>query len=469
MMQRISRRTLLAAAASTVAAPSLGLAQGAGDLDVIVIGAGAAGIAAARRVNAAGRRCVVIEASDVIGGRCATDMRSFGTPFERGARALYMSDVSALAKLARGAGLDVYAAPLAQRLRIGARFAREGEMESYLAMLVRARLAVDQAAGAERDMPASRVLTKELGDWRPTAEFMLGPYVAGKNLEEISVQDLAASAPRDAPAYCRQGLGPMLAKLAEGIGVRLSTPAVRVATWRGVSYVETSKGTLQARAVIVTVSTGVLAAGKIRFDPVLPKTHTEAFAKLSLGTHERVALELAGNPLGLGRDESVFEKAAGPRTAALMANVGGSAICTVDVAGKFGAGLAAQGDAALTAFATDWLAGLFGGDVRKAVRRTQVTRWGKEPWVMGAIAVAPPGAQELRETLAEPVRERVFFAGEATHQTMWGTVNGAWDAGEQAAEAVLKQIGGARRAAPKKQRQRKPPPRPQQAPMRDVQ
>lgn len=459
-MQRINRRTFLAAASSVLAVPSLARAQGAGDLDVIVIGAGAAGIAAARRIAAAGRRCLVLEASEAVGGRCATDARGFAVPFERGARALYMSDVSKLAKLARAAGLDLYAPPPAQKLRIGPRFAREGELEAYLAMLVRARLALDQAAAAERDVPAIRALAKDLGDWRPTAEFMLGPYVAGKNLEELSAHDLALAAPRDAPAFCRQGMGPMLARLAEGISVRLSTPAVRVATWRGVSYVETPKGTLQARAVIVTASTGVLAAGKIRFDPALPKSHTEAFAKLSLGTHERVVLDLPGNPLGLGPEEAVFEKAAGPHTAALLANAGGSSLCAVDIAGKFAAGLAQQGEAAMTAFATDWLAGLFGADVRKAVRRTGATRWGREPWVLGAVSAAPPGAQGLRETLAEPVRERVFFAGEATHATQWGTVNGAWEAGETAAAAVLKMLGGARRAPqpkPKKQSKRAVP------------
>lgn len=95
----------------------------------------------------------------------------------------------------------------------------------------------------------------------------------------------------------------------------------------------------------------------------------------------------------------------------------------------------------MTAFALDWLAGLYGGDVRKAVKRTSATRWNDEPWVLGASSVAAPGGQPARRILMEPVRERLWFAGEAVHETLWGTVGGAWESGERAAEAALRRLG----------------------------
>ena len=154
-----------------------------------------------------------------------------------------------------------------------------------------------------------------------------------------------------------------------------------------------------------------------------------------------MAIEFNGNPLGLQSDDLVFEKATGPRTAALLANVSGSRLSLVDVAGKLGADLAEEGEAAMTAFALDWLAGLFGSDVKQAVKRTHATCWTMEPWALGAFSAAAPGGQWARRALSEPVQEHLWFAGEAVHETLWGTVGGAWESGERAADAALRRLG----------------------------
>jgi monoamine oxidase len=199
---------------------------------------------------------------------------------------------------------------------------------------------------------------------------------------------------------------------------------------------------ITARTAIVTTSTGVLASGKIKFQPGLPARQAEAIGKLGLGSYEHVAIEFAGNPLGLRSDDLVFEKAADRRTAALVANVSGSRLCLVEVAGKLAADLAEDGEAAMTAFAIDWLAGLFGSDLKRAaVKRTHATRWTKEPWVLGAFSAASPGGQWARTVLSESLNEHLWFAGEAVHETLGGTVAGAWEAGERAADAAIKRLG----------------------------
>ncbi len=149
-----------------------------------------------------------------------------------------------------------------------------------------------------------------------------------------------------------------------------------------------------------------------------------------------------GNPLGLQRDELVFEKSLSTRTGALTANVGGTPLSVVSVGGKFGRDLAEQGDKAMVEFAVEWLSGMFGPGVKKALGRTQTTQWSKDPWTQGAIATAAPGWQGARRTLMEPMRNRVFFAGEAVHETAWGTVGGAWESGTRAADAVVRRILG---------------------------
>jgi monoamine oxidase len=441
-MSSLSRRSFLAASAVVAAGPSLGATGSLGDVDIAIVGAGAAGIAAARKIAAAGRRFALIEATDRIGGRCITDTTTFGVPFDRGAHWIHMPDINPVAKLASQAGLDIYPAPPGQKMRILRRYAREGEMEDFLAAQVRANRAIAEAARGKVDVPCAAALPKDLGEWRATIDFVLGPFGCGKDLSAVSAQDFARSAERDVDAFCRQGFGALLARLGAGLPVELSTPVSHIDLWgRGGVAIETARGRIAARGVIVTASTGVLAAGKITFEPALPRRQLDAVSGLSLGSYDRVVLELPGNPLGLDRDDLVFEKSAGVRTAAMLGNVSGSSLVMVDVAGRFGRDLAAEGAKAMTEFALDWLGGLYGADLRKAVRRTAATRWNSEPWVLGAFSAAAPGGQPARRTLMESVRDRLWFAGEAVHETLWGTVGGAWDSGERAADAALKKLG----------------------------
>jgi monoamine oxidase len=440
-MTPLSRRSFLAASASAVASPALGAPRDSGLIDAVVVGAGAAGIAAARRLTAANKRFLLVEASDRIGGRCFSETRTFGVAYDRGAHWIHTPDLNPVAKLAAKSGLDVYPAPGGEKLRIGRRDARTGELEDFLAAIVRANRAIGEAARGKADVSCAQALPKDLGDLRPSIEFFLGPFGCAKNLEEVSAMDFARSAERDVDAFCRQGFGALLARLAQGLPVQLSTPVTHIDVSRRQVDVRIPKGSIGARSVIVTASTGVLGAGKIRFDPELPRRHADAIAKLGLGSYDHVALELPGNPLGLQNDDLIFEKASGPRTAALLANVSGTGLCLVEVAGAFGRDLARQGDAAMVAFATDWLANLFGAQAKQAVKRTHATQWAKEPWVLGAFSAAAPGGQPGRKVLMEPVRDRLFFAGEAVHETLWGTVGGAWESGERAAAAAIRRIG----------------------------
>jgi len=244
--------------------------------------------------------------------------------------------------------------------------------------------------------------------------------------------------------------------------VSVATPANRV-VWSGRDIgVETPAGRINARAIVVTVSSNVLASGNIRFTPDLPKRQLDAAAKLSLGSYDRIALWLPKNPLGLGPNETMIEQSRDGKTALLLANTNGSSLCTVDVAGSFGRALSAQGEGAMIAFATEWLTTLFGSDIAAAVKRSAATRWNAAPHVLGAMSAAEPGGQPSRRVLMEPLGS-LFFAGEAAHETLWGTVDGAWESGERAADAVLRKIGAMKETAPpprKKSHSRKRQPTP---------
>jgi monoamine oxidase len=421
----ITRREFLAASAAFASAPVFAKRAWAAPLpreaDIVVIGAGAAGIAAARRIQAANRKVVVLEATGQIGGRCITDGATFDAPFDRGARWIHNPDTNPMVRLARAAGMDVVPAPLGQKTRIGRRNARPGEVEELLATLVRANRAIDDASRGKADVSCASVLPKDIGDWAGT-------------IDKVRAQD------RSAALACRQGLGTLIAKLGEGLPVSLSTPATRI-SWSGRDVtVETPAGKIAARAAIVTASSNVLTAGSIKFTPDLPKRTLDAASKVSLGSYDHIALALPGNPLGLARDDVVIEQSKDMRTAFMIANIGGSSLCSIDVAGSFGRDLSAQGEAAMVAFAVEWLTKLFGSDVGAAVKKTSATRWNAAPFVQGAMSAALPGGQPSRKILMEPVGS-MFLAGEAAHETLWGTVDGAWESGERAAEAALRKIG----------------------------
>jgi monoamine oxidase len=446
-MPRLSRRSFVAGSAALLAAPSVGVSAEIADVPVAIIGAGAAGIAAARRLRDAKVRFAMIEAAGHIGGRCVTDTTTFAMPFDRGAHWIHRFDENPLVKAANGA--DIYPAPRGQKLRVPPRRARAGETEQFLAALVRANRAIVDAGHGRGDIAAASALPGDLGDWRSSVEFVLGPYSVGKSLSEVSAVDFARAPERNADAFCREGYGALLARLASGLPVQLSTPA-RKLDWGGALLIDTPKGTIRARTAIVTASTAVLAGDGLAFTPQLPKSHADAMARLSLGQQEQIAVEMAGNPLDLDADDLVFEKSSGPRSAALLGNIGGSHLSVITVGGDLARDLARSGEDALQDFAIEWLTGTFGSDAKGIVKRSAPTRWSENPLIGGAFSIAAPGQADARRALMTPLRDRVWFAGEAAHETLWGTVNGAWESGTRAAEAALRVVGGLPPAAKEK-------------------
>src|SRR5271163_3687058 len=192
-MPQLNRRSFLAASAALAASPARGVAApSSGSFETVIVGAGAAGIAAARKIAAAGRRYVLIEATDHVGGRCITDTKTFGVPYDRGAHWLYLPDTKPLTKLAPNRG-DIYPAPRSQKVRVGRRFAREGELEDFLSAQVRATRAIDELA-RKTDAPCEQAMPNDLGDWKPTVEFVLGPYNCAKDLTQVSAFDFGKAA-----------------------------------------------------------------------------------------------------------------------------------------------------------------------------------------------------------------------------------------------------------------------------------
>jgi monoamine oxidase len=446
---KLTRRSAIGGLVSAVSCPALAGLRREPDFDVLIIGAGAAGIAAGRRLLASKKKFAILEASDRMGGRCFTDTTTFNLPYDRGACSIHLPAQCSLAKLAGQNGTELYPDPERQRFRVRGRNGLEKdleenrsklELEEFYAERVRCYAAIAQAAAGKDDISCAKALPADLGNWRRIMEFILGPYRFGAELTELSAKEYAVSIDRSAAQLCRQGIGALIGKLAWGMPIKFFSP-VTLVDWgdRSVALL-TGEGVVTARAVIVTASTAVLASGKIRFKPNLPGAYTSAFEKLKLGSYDHVALAFNGNPLGLDANEVVFERGYTTKTAALFANVHGTRLSLLTLAGRSGVELADKGENAMTDFALDWISGVFGSRAKTAVLRVHATSWTKDPWTLGAFSSAPPGAQEARKVLSASLNDVVWFAGEAVHQTFWGTVGGAWQNGERAADAVIARL-----------------------------
>ncbi|GGF81530.1 amine oxidase [Azorhizobium oxalatiphilum] len=440
MSAAFSRRALLAGAFSLPAfAHALG--QTSGQVDVVIVGAGAAGIAAARRVAAAGRSYALIEAGKRVGGRTSTDTAAFGVPFDLGARRLHAPAGLPLAELGRQAGLELYAAPRGARLYQGLKEAGDTAYEDFVAATRRAERAIGAAGDAGRDLPAARVLPPDLGPYGPLATFLLGPLRCARELDQVSTVDFSRADDRDEALLSRAGLGTLVAKLAEGLNVRLETAATAVDYGPRNVEVRTARGTLTGRAVILAVPPSLFSAGKIRISPGLPTRQRSAIERIPLGHREHVAFLLPGNPLGAQPDETLLVQGAGARTLVLNARIGGSDLHVMELGGKAAQALTDGKDNAGADYVRAALQAEFGADVGKRMGKSIQTRWSKDPLTLGGISCALPGSGNMRRAFTEVVANRLIFAGEHAHETLWGTVAGAWLSGERAAGQALRFLG----------------------------
>ncbi len=428
-------------AATLAAAPALPTLSASGDYDVAIIGAGAAGLAAGRRIAQAGKSYVILEAGNRAGGRIASASLPSGAVYDRGANRFSAPSRNPLVAVARAERLKLYEPSPGRRLYIGAREARDGEYDDFTASLRRANRTIAAVAELGRDIAAARALP-ELGDWLGTVAFVLGPLNCAKDLEDVSTIDLSRAEDRPDDVMVREGTAALLAAAGKSLAIELSTAVQRVDMGgRGRIELGTSRGTLAARTVIVTASTNVLVSDRLRFSPSLPAPTAAALGKLSLGTYERAVFELPGNPYRFGADERIIFKTDNSKAIMLHTRVGGGDLVYADLAGRFGRELANAGEAAVAAFIADEFATRFGEGVKQSLGKIELTRWSKEPWVQGGFSAAAPGAASSRRTLMQPIYDRVFLAGEAAHETLWGTVAGAALSGERAADAALRYLG----------------------------
>lgn len=415
------------------------------DVDLVIIGAGAAGIAAARRVSKYPVRHVVLEAAARVGGRALTMIAAGGLALDRGCGWLHSADRNSWTRVAAELGFTIDRTPPPWGTQAGDHGMSAEEQaafgENYDAW---ERRVLD--AAHEPDRPAAELL--EPGNrWNPLID-ALSSYINGAGTAELSVHDFAAYANADSEANWRvaEGYGTLIAAAGAGLRVRLDTIVSGIDHSGALLGIRTSRGDLSARAAIVTVPTPIIADGVLCFTPDLPAKR-EAAASLPLGLANKLHLAL-DEPEMFPPDSHLFGRTDTAETASYHLRPLRRPIIEAYVGGDHADALERAGEGALADFAIDELAALIGSDVRRVLRSiASGTRWRGESFIRGSYSHACPGHSGARAILAAPVDNRLFFAGEACSPTDYSTAHGAHDTGVAAADAALAALGIAARGA----------------------
>lgn len=414
---------------------------------VVVVGAGAAGLAAGLRLAERGVPFVVVEAKDRVGGRAFTDTAAFGVPFDHGCHWLHSASLNPFRTIADRLGFRYTEGSKfkMRRLLLDGRRADAATAEASWQALEAALDAVHAAGAAGRDVAAADVMP-DPGRWRPLVDHWFGLF-ASQPPEKVSTLDLHRYRDTLENFPVLDGYGALVAANAASVPVRLAVRATRV-DWSGSHVaVETSAGTLRAASAIVTLPTNVIAGGGLAFTPALPADVGEAFAACPCGSAEKVAF-LLDRPIEAEPDSgstTVFQAGDPPRPpVALLVNHAGRPLVVGHIGGDAAAALERAGPAAMADLVAGALADAYGSDVRRRIVATVTTGWTSDPDIRGAYSCALPGKADLRARLAEPLGERLLFAGEAVSADFFSTAHGAHLTGLAAADRAADIVRGAR-------------------------
>jgi monoamine oxidase len=420
------------------------------ETDVIVIGAGVAGLSAAHDLAAGGRKVVVLEARDRIGGRLWTNRSWKGMNLDMGASWIHGAKGNPVTDIAKQLSLETKMTTW-ENVKLyesesGALPASETEHAAkVLKRVVRAGDDAEPGANATvREVADRAARDLELSEHdRLDLEFELTAEVE---------QDFACDASDLAWSGLEEGKGDrgddflfpggydgILGAFTPGLDVRLGHVVSRIVHDDAGVRVETSRGNFHAQRALVTLPLGVLKSGNVRFDPPLAGEKAHAVDAMAMGVLDKIYLRFP--EIFWPNDAEIFGRVAKggdfitwiniayyTKAPVLMAFHAGSAALRIE----------AMTDDEIVAHAVDHLKAMFGADV-KSPEAVLVTRWAQDPFALGSYShIAKGSTPKDRAALAEPIGDRLFFAGEATERDYPATIRGALESGRREAKRISK-------------------------------
>lgn len=408
-------------------------------IDVIIIGAGAAGLSAAREFKRHGISYQVVEGSHRIGGRAYSEEIAPGVWFDLGCSYLHQGDINPFVAIADELGIvigkdkgDIFDACKRKLYKNGVTL-NATEHQTYFSYVEQCDAAINGAVERNEDIAIA-----DLVDLEHEYALSYSHWMAELNAVDIdktsTVDFNAAEGGPDFPVL--NGYGNLVAAWGADLPVALNTRVERI-DWSGREVaVETSQGSLRAPAALCTVSTGILAAGDIHFVSGLPDWKMEAILGVPTGIENKICLHFDRDVFGPeGRGFHNTWNDAG-EACGFEASVMGQNTAIAFTGGRFAVWLEKQGPQAGHDYAVDRVAEAFGNDIRQHVTRSIATAWASEPWTRGSYSCALPGQAHQREQLARSLDEKLFFAGEATSVGDHACCHGAFRSGIRAAQEI---------------------------------
>jgi len=401
------------------------------DVEVVIVGGGAAGLAAARRLVDAQVDCLVVEARSRLGGRAWTVTDPDGHSLDLGCGWLHSADRNPLVAVAEQQGRVIDKTPppwMRPSLTYG--FPRAEQFE-----FIDAREAFDErveAAEGAPDQPASALL-KPGERWNALIT-AVATFVTGTELDRVSAHDLARYHDSGVNWRVTEGLGTAITASGAGLPVALDCPVHRIDHSGRRLRLETTHGAIAADRAIITLPTSVIADESL-FTPALPDKAAAA-RNLPLGFDDKLFLALDGAGK-FPSDSRLFGRIDRAGTGAYHLRPFGRPLIECYFGGSLAAELEDGGDRAFFDFAVTELVDLIGSGFARRVRPLGVHRWGSDPFARGAYSYALPGKADCRAALAQPIDERLFFAGEACSLNDFSTAHGAWLTGVAAADRII--------------------------------
>jgi monoamine oxidase len=434
---RQQRRLLLKGIAASALAPQLAIGNAPTNPDVVIIGAGIAGLEAARTLTTQGVSFILIEANNRIGGRVHTNNKIFSVPFDTHAHWMRASPTNPLISHAQSNGFDVYRDHGRQQYFVGDRKATEQELTDLRKTdaLFNSRIrssALSSATGPEDN--AHTALGEDFFErpWGYTVASEYGVWDMAQDSKDWSPKSWWNTLDAD-NWFCDEGYGSVVAHYGRGIPVSLTTAASEI-DWSG-EHVEvtTSTGKIRARAAILTVSVGVLAAERIKFTPTLPVEKQKAINNIDMAVMNYIGLLFSEDIFGFGPDTYVYQQQIDETGVGYLTNTHHSNLTYGYVGGSQAKALEREPMETAIAYGLGGIKSILGNDIEKRFVKGFATACGKVPLFDGAYSAVRPGRSAARAILGRTLAEKLFFSGEATHTVQASTVNGGLESGREAA------------------------------------
>lgn len=403
------------------------------DTDVVIIGAGAAGIAAGRRITEARLHCVVVEARSRLGGRAWTFNPHSACPIDLGCGWLHSADRNPWRELAEVQDRSIDKTPppwMRPSTPIGF---SPSEQAAFLQAHREFYQRLDSFPDKKPDVAAASFL-EPLGRWNALIN-AVSTYVSGAELDRVSARDFLRYEDSGVNWRVVEGYGTVIAAHGRGLPVVLGCPVQLIDHSGRRLRVETRHGSITADAAIVTIPSALIAEENILFTPRLPEK-TQAALGLPLGLADKLFLSLS-HAEEFDKESRLFGRTDRSETGVYHFRPFGRSQIEAYFGGRLASQLESSDDVGFLDFAVGELVALLGSNFARRVKLLKLKRWGTDPFSRGSYSYALPGKADCRAELAAPVEDRLFFAGEACSRGDYSTAHGAYLSGVAAAEAVI--------------------------------